>query len=401
MTPGPIAPRRGGRRGDPAPLPVRRLRVDLDGRRRQGGVPGRPLRLDPGGGRPGGAVGHGRSSRLAPTSSSRRPWPSGNNSPRQAGSQNGLTITKPLDAQGRRRRQGHDQARPGLRRARSPGTAPYLRDGGGNVVTISRQSPGVRRRQRELRRHLRRDDRVGRTSPPRPAVAFFSTLSARSPEQRCRSFPRSLSPASRAHGYGADHDQLAAGRRGRRAPRRSRSRRASVGGRRRLLRRRPRRRRRATTTARSGVVAYGNVLGSRVAGPVAAVRLRCSAGDLRRAQRGSPAPLTLTDAELPAPARRIRPSRAFSVLWVLARPSLANSGDRHRARHRQLVGVRRARRRPVWLMCVRRSPPHPARAQRARSMTLDALADGLDRRPRRSDRRSLRRDDLSGGRGRR
>ena len=59
------------------------------------------------------------------------------NSPAQAGSRNGLTITKPLTIRGA----GADKVtiRPATELA---GTLPYLRDGGGNVVTISRQSLG-------------------------------------------------------------------------------------------------------------------------------------------------------------------------------------------------------------------------------------------------------------------
>ena len=44
--------------------------------------------------------------------------------------------------QGRRGQQGHDPARGGTR-ATLAGTAPYLRDGGGNVITVSRQSLGA------------------------------------------------------------------------------------------------------------------------------------------------------------------------------------------------------------------------------------------------------------------
>jgi len=65
----------------------------------------------------------------------------GANSPSQAGSTNGLTITKPLKIKGA----GADKVT--IRPAASlgatlAGTAPYLRDGGGNVITISRQSFG-------------------------------------------------------------------------------------------------------------------------------------------------------------------------------------------------------------------------------------------------------------------
>ncbi len=63
------------------------------------------------------------------------------NSPSQTGSKNGLTITKPLKIKGA----GADLVtiRPAAGiGATLAGTAPYLRDGGGNVVTISRQSFG-------------------------------------------------------------------------------------------------------------------------------------------------------------------------------------------------------------------------------------------------------------------
>jgi|GEM_PF-4306467 hypothetical protein len=64
---------------------------------------------------------------------------SGNSTPSQAGSRNGLTITKPLTIKGA----GADKVfiRPALGPSLA-GTAPYLRDGGGNVVTVSRQSLG-------------------------------------------------------------------------------------------------------------------------------------------------------------------------------------------------------------------------------------------------------------------
>ena len=63
-----------------------------------------------------------------------------NNNPVQAGSMNGLTITKPLKIKGA----GADLVtiRPASADATLAGTAPYLRDGGGNVITISRQSFG-------------------------------------------------------------------------------------------------------------------------------------------------------------------------------------------------------------------------------------------------------------------
>jgi hypothetical protein len=63
------------------------------------------------------------------------------NSPAQAGSRNGLTITKPLTVRGA----GADKVTimPATALGDSlAGTEPYLRDGGGNVITVSRQSLG-------------------------------------------------------------------------------------------------------------------------------------------------------------------------------------------------------------------------------------------------------------------
>ena len=60
--------------------------------------------------------------------------------PIQPGSKNGLTITKPLRIKGA----GADKVTimPDQSLTTLAGTAPYLRDGGGNVITISRQSLG-------------------------------------------------------------------------------------------------------------------------------------------------------------------------------------------------------------------------------------------------------------------
>ena len=67
---------------------------------------------------------------------------SGNNSPSQPGSQNGVTITKPLTIRGagpsKVTIRPHPDAGPTL-----AGTAPFLRDAGGNVVTIARQAGGA------------------------------------------------------------------------------------------------------------------------------------------------------------------------------------------------------------------------------------------------------------------
>src|SRR3954469_12224977 len=67
---------------------------------------------------------------------------SGNNSPSQAGSKNGLTITKPLTLKGAGASKVTIRPAPALG-ATLAGSAPYLRDGGGNVITISRQSLGA------------------------------------------------------------------------------------------------------------------------------------------------------------------------------------------------------------------------------------------------------------------
>ncbi|WP_146175403.1 hypothetical protein [Paraconexibacter algicola] len=66
---------------------------------------------------------------------------SGANSPSQTGSRNGLTITKPLTLLGA----GADKVTIRPAAALGPtlaGSAPYLRDGGGNVITVSRQAGG-------------------------------------------------------------------------------------------------------------------------------------------------------------------------------------------------------------------------------------------------------------------
>ena len=90
----------------------------------------------------------------------------------------------------------------------------------------------------------------------------------------------------------------------------------------------------ATTTVRSGITAYGNLVGSRVVGPVT----------YTYGQRGSitgseiTGALTLTDAETgPDPSNPAL--RAFSV----GASSLTEPGERrpgYRARRRQLVGLR-------------------------------------------------------------
>src|SRR3954451_13041593 len=67
---------------------------------------------------------------------------SGNNSPSQPGSRNGLTITKPLTIKGADANKVTIRPAPALG-ATLAGSAPFLRDGGGNVVTVARQSLGA------------------------------------------------------------------------------------------------------------------------------------------------------------------------------------------------------------------------------------------------------------------
>ncbi|RAK27619.1 hypothetical protein B0I29_1222 [Actinoplanes lutulentus] len=63
-----------------------------------------------------------------------------NSNPVQSGAKNGLTITKPLTIKGT----GADKVtiEPDQSLGTLAGTEPYLRDGGGNVITVSRQSLG-------------------------------------------------------------------------------------------------------------------------------------------------------------------------------------------------------------------------------------------------------------------
>ncbi|MFT4049257.1 MAG: Ig-like domain-containing protein [Solirubrobacterales bacterium] len=66
----------------------------------------------------------------------------GTSSPAQPGSRNGLTITKPLTLKGAGASKVFIEPDPVLGDSLA-GTVPYLRDGGGNVVTIARQSLGA------------------------------------------------------------------------------------------------------------------------------------------------------------------------------------------------------------------------------------------------------------------
>ena len=65
---------------------------------------------------------------------------SGSGSPSQAGSVNGLTITKPLTIRGAGASKVTIEPVQTVPGGTLAGSAPYLRDGGGNVITISRQS---------------------------------------------------------------------------------------------------------------------------------------------------------------------------------------------------------------------------------------------------------------------
>ena len=148
---------------------------------------------------------------------------------------NGLTITKPLTLKGAGASKVTIRPAPAVG-ATLAGTAPYLRDGGGNVVTVSRQSLGSTDDNENFVDISGRDDRVAATSPPRPA-SRSSTPPGGSPTA---SSARSSPPARTAT---ACHDQLAAGRRGRRPPP-GHAREEPRHDRRRALRRRARRRRR-------------------------------------------------------------------------------------------------------------------------------------------------------------
>ncbi len=66
---------------------------------------------------------------------------SGSYSPAQVGSRNGLTIQKPITLRGAGADQVTIEPDPSLGSSLA-GSAPYLRDGGGNVITVARQSLG-------------------------------------------------------------------------------------------------------------------------------------------------------------------------------------------------------------------------------------------------------------------
>ena len=235
----------------------------------------------------------------------------GNNSPTQAGAKNGLTITKPLTLKGAGASKVTIKPAPAVG-ATLAGTAPYLRDGGGNVVTISRQSLGSTDDNEnfvDISGVTIESGGVGAEA----GVAFFNTSG-----RIADSVIGTITPAG-PYGYGLIMTNSLQGAEAgvRRQVTLEKSVLASGGvffddargadG-------------TATTTARSGITAYGNILGSRVSGPVT----------YTYGQRGSisgselSGPLTLTDAELgPDPSNPA--VRAFSVAGS-SLVSLTNSG---------------------------------------------------------------------------
>ena len=286
--------------------------------------PNAALHVDPGGGRSGGALGHGRDLPGSLPRSS-RPRPSGNNSPSQAGSRNGLTITKPLTLKGAGASKVTIRPAPAVG-ATLAGTAPYLRDGGGNVVTVARQSLGATDDNENF------VDISGVTIESgdvaaEAGVAFFNTSG-----RIANSVIGTIKPAG-PHGLGVVMSNSLQGAEAgvRRQVTLEKSLVSSGGvlfddargadG-------------TATTTVRSGITAYGNLAGSRIVGPVT----------YTYGQRGSitgseiTGALTLTDAETgPDPSNPAL--RAFSV-GASSLASLAEHGRGHRAGRRQLVGLR-------------------------------------------------------------
>lgn len=124
------------------------------------------------------------------------------NSPAQAGSRNGLTITKPLTIKGAGADKVTIRPSPALGSTLA-GTAPYLRDGGGNVVTISRQSLG----SSDDNENFVDISGVTIESPDAYAeagVAFFNTSGriARSVVGPLRRAAPDTELASRPHGWG-------------------------------------------------------------------------------------------------------------------------------------------------------------------------------------------------------
>jgi hypothetical protein len=192
------------------------------------------------------------------------------------------------------------------------GTAPYLRDGGGNVVTVSRQSLGATDDNEnfvDISGVTIESGGIGAEA----GVAFFNTSGKIS-----NSVIGPITPAG-PYGYGLIMTNSLQGAEA--GPHRQVTLEKSVvtsggvffddargadGT--------------STTTARSGIVAYGNLAGSRVAGPVTytyGARGTISGSELS-------GPLTLTDAELgPDPSNPA--VRAFSVSGS-SLVSLANTG---------------------------------------------------------------------------
>ena len=229
----PRAPRRGDRRSDRGARPVHRLRVDLDGRRRQGGLPERRLHLRSGGGQPGSAVGHRRD----------LPGPV----PGAVDADLGQQLAEPdrlaqrpddhqaADDQGRRGQQGDDPARAGARadaRRHRAVPARRRRQRRHGLAPVARRV----RRQRELPRPLRRDDRVAR----RRRRGGRRLLQHLRPDRQQRHRHDQADGRLRLR---PRDDQLAAGRRGRRSPS-GHDREEPRDDRRRAVRRRARHRRR-------------------------------------------------------------------------------------------------------------------------------------------------------------
>src|SRR3954452_15017171 len=237
---------------------------------------------------------------------------SGNNTPSQAGAKNGLTITKPLTIKGAGADKVTIRPAPALG-ASLAGIAPYLRDGGGNVVTVARQSLG----STDDNENMVTISGVTIESPEayaEAALAFFNTsgklvnarigpIGGTGPYSYGLVMTNSLQGAEagvrrevvveKSLVNGAVLFDDARGADGT-----------------------------ATTTARSGIKAYGAITGSRVTGPVT----------YTYGQRGSitgseiTGPLTLTDAETGADPSN--PAvRAFSASGSSLLGGLTNTGS--------------------------------------------------------------------------
>ena len=308
---------------------------------------------------------------------------SGNNSPSQTGSRNGLTITKPLTIKGA----GADKVtiRPAAALGASlAGTAPYLRDGGGNVVTVSRQSGGSSDDNENFL------DLSGVTieSPDTYAeagLAFFNT-SGRLANSRIGTIKSEGGPYT--YGLLMTNSLQGAEAGIRREVTIEKSivngavlfddARGADGT--------------ATTTVRSGIKAYGNVAGSRVAGSVG----------YTYGQRGSitgseiTGAVVLTDAETgPDPSNPL--VRAFSATGSSLLGGLTNTGTTA-----ALVAGN------FWGTSTTTGPVETgtvlsrgARAAERAGRDARRAPDRRDRRSVRPDDRGLGRDDLPGRRRRR